>query len=139
MNYTIYNSETGIIEYNVMLPNGETPSVPNWIEGQYSGGNFYITNGHPVAKPVYPQDGLCYDFDPTTKNWQVNTEANKFRFRAERDQLLASVDRVNPVRYASLSEQQQQDLIAYRQALLDVPQQTEFPDNIVWPEQPTWL
>jgi len=50
-----------------------------------------------------------------------------------------TVDRVNPVWYASLTTEQQAELSAYRQALLDVPNQSGFPDSIIWPPKPTWL
>jgi hypothetical protein len=56
-----------------------------------------------------------------------------------RNKLLAKVDIVNPVWYASLSAQQQGELTTYRRALLDVPQQTGFPDTISWPSKPSWL
>lgn len=50
-----------------------------------------------------------------------------------------TVDRVNPVRYATLTTEQQAELAAYRQALLDVPAQAGFPNNISWPTKPVWL
>lgn len=56
-----------------------------------------------------------------------------------RNKLLQNVDRVNPIWYASLSADQQAELTAYRQALLDVPQQAEFPTVINWPAKPSWL
>ena len=60
--------------------------------------------------------------------------------RNARDQLLKdNVDTINPIRYAALTAEQQQELAAYRQALLDVPQQSTFPNNIAWPTKPTWL
>jgi hypothetical protein len=50
-----------------------------------------------------------------------------------------TVDRVNPIRYAELTDVQRTEIAAYRQALLDVPAQAGFPDQIQWPDQPTWL
>jgi hypothetical protein len=139
MNYTIYNPVTGIIESNITLPDDEIPHDRSYIEGYYSGGEFYIENGLPVAKPTYPTDGFVYDFDSATKTWQLNNVANQFRFRNNRNQLLAQIDRINPVWHASLTTQQQTELVAYRQQLLDVPQQEGFPTTIVWPAQPSWL
>jgi hypothetical protein len=49
------------------------------------------------------------------------------------------IDTVNPVRYESLTEEQRQELRAYRQALLDAPQQSTWPLNVEWPTKPTWL
>jgi hypothetical protein len=58
--------------------------------------------------------------------------------RAERDLLLSVVDVIvsNPLRWASLSSDKQNEWTVYRQALLDVPQQSGFPSNISWPPQP---
>ena len=50
-----------------------------------------------------------------------------------------TVDRVNPVWYANLTAEQQAELAAYRQALLDVPAQSGWPTTISWPSQPSWL
>lgn len=60
--------------------------------------------------------------------------------RMQRDQLLAlDVDPIatNPLRWSTLSSDQQQALAAYRQALLDVPSQAGFPHKIDWPVPPT--
>ena len=46
------------------------------------------------------------------------------------------VDRYTPVRWSSLTTEQQQQVLDYRQALLDITQQDGFPDNIIWPEVP---
>jgi hypothetical protein len=58
--------------------------------------------------------------------------------RAQRDSLLVAVDAVvsNPLRWADLSSDKQTEWTVYRQALLDVPQQVGFPNNINWPTQP---
>ena len=59
--------------------------------------------------------------------------------RQLRNQKLIDIDKVNPVRYSLLTEDQRQELVTYRQALLDVPQQQEFPNLVVWPQKPLWL
>lgn len=75
--------------------------------------------------------------DPVSADPQVLIAA---RARQKRDSILANtVDRVNPVRYQTLTAEQQQELAAYRQALLDVPSQPGFPDTIIWPANPPWL
>ena len=58
--------------------------------------------------------------------------------RAKRDSLLHELDAIvsNPLRWAEFTEAEQQALADYRQALLDVPQQEGFPENIEWPENP---
>lgn len=59
--------------------------------------------------------------------------------RRERDAKLLEVDAVagNALRWASLSDEKKAEWSAYRQALLDVPQQAGFPLNITWPVAPT--
>jgi len=57
------------------------------------------------------------------------------QLRGERDGLLAEVDAIagNALRWATLSAEQQAPWATYRQALLDVPQQTGFPHDVTWP------
>lgn len=60
--------------------------------------------------------------------------------KQERDRrnkyLQVYVDVMNAVRWQSLSQQQKDDFVSYRQALLDIPQQPGFPENINWPTPP---
>ena len=58
--------------------------------------------------------------------------------RSQRDQLLLEVDVFvgNPLRWAALSSNEQTAWATYRTALLDVPQQSGFPDTITWPTAP---
>ena len=60
------------------------------------------------------------------------------QLRMERDGLLAEVDAIagNALRRATLSVKQQDAWAVYRQALLDVPQQAGFPNDVVWPVKP---
>ena len=59
--------------------------------------------------------------------------------RKKRNQLLSVIDKVNLIWYSSLSIEQQTQLQNYRTALLNVPQQDGFPNNINWPSKPSWL
>ena len=58
--------------------------------------------------------------------------------RADRDGRLAEVDAVagNALRWAALDADTQTEWAAYRQALLDVPQQDGFPNTVTWPVAP---
>ena len=60
------------------------------------------------------------------------------QLREERDGLLLEVDAIagNALRWATLSAEQQDAWAVYRQALLDVPQQAGFPNDVVWPVKP---
>ena len=60
--------------------------------------------------------------------------------RATRDGILSgTIDPMvsNPLRWADLSAAKQTEWLAYRRALLDVPQQSGFPNAVIWPEQPS--
>jgi len=65
-------------------------------------------------------------------------ENNSYTVRASRDMRLEEVDAVagNVLRWADLTSTQQAAWSAYRQALLDVPQQSGFPHDITWPTKP---
>lgn len=58
--------------------------------------------------------------------------------RAIRDKWIRhNVDTVNAIRWSTMTPEKQAEWVAYRQALLDVPEQPGFPDNIVWPIKPS--
>lgn len=46
------------------------------------------------------------------------------------------IDTMNPIRWDSFSQEKKQQWIQYRQNLLDIPQQSGFPNNIIWPTMP---
>lgn len=58
--------------------------------------------------------------------------------RAERDFRLYEMDKIlsNPLRWAAMSSDDQAAWTTYRQALLDVPQQSGFPNTVNWPSAP---
>ena len=57
--------------------------------------------------------------------------------RGRRDSILVTeVDPIvsNPLRWGSLTDQQQLAYTVYRQSLLDITDQEGFPHNVVWPD-----
>jgi len=60
------------------------------------------------------------------------------QLRVKRDALLVEVDAIagNALRWESLDANTQSAWRVYRQALLDVPQQTGFPNDVTWPTKP---
>lgn len=84
----------------------------------------YINNnGTPEPPPVIP----------------LTLTEREARARIQRDSLLLGFDRDlyrNQFFWATLSAEQQAERTNYRQALLDVPQQSGFPDAIQWPDYP---
>lgn len=144
MNYTIYDPTTGAISGHYSFTDTDLIDVnlqgKSYIQGKYSHTEYYIANNAPVLKPEdpsnYPQ---VYSFNYESKSYQYNQEASQTAIRTLRNKLLHTVDNISPVRYSTLSDQQKSDVVAYRQALLDVPQQQGFPTGIMWPSKPEWL
>jgi hypothetical protein len=86
---------------------------------------------------------LINDYDPDicTMESIIIPEDLNIKYRVQRNNLLLELDTIvnNPLRWASFTQEQQEALAAYRQELLDVPQQETFPDNIVWPTKPDFI
>jgi len=74
---------------------------------------------------------------PTQAELDEETAAN---VRSERDNILATVvDPLvsNPLRWAEMTADKQTEWSQYRTDLLNVPQQSGFPNNITWPVEPS--
>jgi hypothetical protein len=57
--------------------------------------------------------------------------------RIKRNRLLRNVvDKMNPIRWETMTQVQKNNWTVYRQQLLDIPQQPGFPTDIVWPVKP---
>ena len=73
---------------------------------------------------------------PTQEELDAKTAVNE---RAWRDHLLRSeVDPIvsNALRWAEMSSEKQAEWAQYRTDLLNVPQQSSFPNSISWPSKP---
>jgi hypothetical protein len=144
MKYTTYDPESGAIlsVYHIsdLSLIDANLSDKTWISGEYSADQYYVTNGIATQLPENPSTTLLpYEFDWTTHSWQLDESQAGIQVRSQRDQLLSIVDRVNPIWYASLTADQQAELVAYRLSLLAVPQQSGFPTQVIWPAKPTWI
>jgi hypothetical protein len=74
------------------------------------------------------------DFAPSTQ--EARDAATAASVRASRDSLLATqVDPIvsNPLRWDAMTDQQKADMSSYRTSLLNVPQQSGFPNTVSWP------
>lgn len=79
-------------------------------------------------------DGVWVEFSQAEKDKLASDNA-----RYQRDmKLTTEVDPIagNALRWAALTAAQQQAWADYRQALLDIPQQSGFPHDVVWPTKP---
>ena len=93
-----------------------------------------VNNDELLAAMASAGDVAAY-VPPTQAELDAQAAAN---IRAQRDSLLLTVDAIagNALRWAALDADTQAAWAAYRQALLDVPQQAGFPNNVTWPEKP---
>lgn len=66
------------------------------------------------------------------------TEELAAQARSQRDALIAATDYLMATDYP-LTDEKRQELTVYRQALRDVPEQSGFPTQIVWPTKPEWV
>ena len=146
MKYTIFNPTTGEIISTVSSTSAEAVethlSDKSYIDDHYSSLTHYIDleTLTPVAKLEDPStDTEIYRWDHSSKTWMLDVDLTTINARAQRYNLLLEIDAVSPVRYASLTTEQQAELQTYRQLLLDVPQQSGFPVTITWPTRPTRL
>lgn len=109
------------------------------VEGSYDNA-YYIDQGQPVLKTPNPStQHTVYEFDYQTKSWALDLVKTQHCQRQLRNSLLTEIDAISATRYASLTDSQQQELQAYRLALLAVPQQAGFPSQVEWPTKPQWL
>jgi hypothetical protein len=143
MIYTTYNPTTGQIYSTISSSDSTLPESTDTIgilPGQYNAKQHRVVNGSVQDLPADPSDEkLKYRFDYATGTWQIDIEISSILTRIVRNNLLTAVDRINPVWFNSLTTQQQTELAEYRQALLDVPQQSGFPTQVNWPAKPTWI
>ena len=107
--------------------------IPFTCDPEDTGAQFDVAELHgrmaadPNTAPYIP---------PTQE--ELNAIAAK-RVRKQRDFILATkVDPMvsNPLRWATMTADQQQAWADYRLSLLDVPQQSGFPQTVIWPVAP---
>tara|TARA_R110000787_G_C13397420_1_gene443161 strand:- start:1280 stop:1618 length:339 start_codon:yes stop_codon:yes gene_type:complete len=106
--------ENGVVTNRVVA---EEPASDNWVQSNSADIGDLYADGVFSTAPIAPEE-----------------------IRARRDQcLIVFVDSIPVLRWNSLSAEKQEEWTAYRQSLLDVPQQEGFPQNVIWPEEPDSL
>jgi hypothetical protein len=103
-----------------------------------------VLNTYPegtIEVSLQPAEFYTFDGSGWVPPSQEDTNARfSILVREQRDALLAdNVDPLvsNPLRWADLTAEQQQAWKDYRHALLNVPQQGGFPQDVIWPVQPS--
>lgn len=125
MKYCILNKQTNICENIIML---DSPD------------QFTET---PTSYLCESQEGnIGWLWSPETKTWkdpraEVDDDTLAAVFRVKRRNLLKQhVDSINPIRWAAMTEEEQQKYVDYRQTLLDIPSQPGFPKSYTLPKAP---
>jgi hypothetical protein len=98
--------------------------IPTWYFDRQQKLAAGVANADAIAALVEPEAPI----QPTTE--QISVVA-----RASRDLLLKETDWTQ-LADAALDQLEKAAWAAYRQELRDVPQQNDFPNNIVWPISP---
>lgn len=86
------------------------------------------------------------DLEVTTLTWVENAD-DKYEYHARRvrnERAVRLIEEVDPIasnnlRWAGLTAEQQAEVATYRDALLGVTDQANFPYDITWPTKPSFL
>jgi hypothetical protein len=108
-----------------------TPEGSVFVDGDYDL-NYYLEGGVVVKQPEKPSELHMFDFQ--SKTWKVSALAVKSKRvllleHSDWTDTLSAQSRLGEVLYAAWQ--------TYRQALRDLPEQTGFPEEVVWPIPPT--
>lgn len=140
MNYTLYNRKTGEI---VGTTNDLYRAKQNgYIEGTYMSQYYYVANNTVVKKPPKPTPNYSwyeYNFNYNTKQYELDIEKTAFNARVMRNNMFQYVDKVSPMWYSSMTPEQQLITSSFRESLLEVTKQPNFPLEIDWPTVPSFL
>ena len=135
MNYTIYSQSTGQILKIVVTDDiqSQLQSGESYIEGSIDDSVYYIENNAAVAIPAKPNQYSVFDF--TTKQWVQQENLAIADVLPKRQRLLYSSDWTQ-IPNNPLTSEQQAAWATYRQELRDIPSQSGYPFNVIFPTPP---
>lgn len=139
MNYCIYHAESGIITSQVR-DKSHIIDRP-YVLGDYEPGKWYVKDNIVKLLPPIPtkSNHVTYRWNLADESWVIDTTLTEKKARKLREQMFSIVDKINPMWWNSMTQEQQAVVAAYRQAILDVTDQPGFPETIDWPTKPAWL
>lgn len=128
-------------DFPVDLKQGHLPEGSGLYVGVHAQVPEYDSSRFKLVHTAPAFDGntvvLGYEVVPYTETDVVDRAV---AVRAARDDLLAqTVDKINPLRWASMSDAQKQECMIFRQSVLDITLQVGFPFNVEWPSAPAFL
>lgn len=126
----------------------QTFEVGQVFEGEYppeaaewcNNNGVYIEELDPVTKVVDGEEKTIrvFEIKEIPEPPAPTEEELAAQIRAKRDSLIAATDYLMASDYP-IEEDKKAELVVYRQALRDVPEQEGFPTSVTWPEKPEWL
>jgi len=103
-----------------------------YIMGYFDALEYYVVNETAVKFPPQPDNTI---WDWTTKQWVPDPTTAIFEMTRKRERLLIDSDWTQ-IPNGPLTSEKQEAWATYRQALRDIPEQSGYPLNIVWPTPP---
>ena len=95
----------------------------------------YVVDSGFVPIPEQPSEYHVWDWP--SLNWKQDRALAEKAVRNKRAMLLSNtVDKINAVRWAAMSESERATWDAYRTSLLDITEQDGFPFDVIWPLAP---
>lgn len=138
INYAIYipNGKylvSGVAEN--FLTNSEIPEGANVYYGQVNIATQYhdVQQNIPVNIPAMPQGFWLFNYD--TKQWVQDASQATLNVLYKREELLYKSDWTQ-IPNGPLTLAQQEAWATYRQELRDIPAQSGYPFNVIWPTPP---
>jgi hypothetical protein len=135
MIYSIFIKSNGKLIRVVQTSNIDEQllDLEDYIEGSYLPDEYYVANKLPVKIPSKPSAYYYFDYD--TKEWVLNIDLVKLDILSKRSKLLYASDWTQ-IPNNPLTTEQQAVWATYRQELRDIPQQSGYPFNVIWPTPP---
>jgi hypothetical protein len=134
MKYSIYTNNGKIVRLldcnNIeqQLSEGES-----YLDDWFNDSEYYVEDGQAVQMPPKPDQYSVFNY--TTKQWIENERMAIINVSDKRQKLLYSTDWTQ-LPNGPLTQQQQEAWAVYRQQLRDIPEQSGYPFNVVWPTPP---
>jgi hypothetical protein len=127
--------------------NGEFIGMTDAFECAFEKGVFHIPAKATDKAPLQPKEGYVIKFSPSKNSWIYETALEPVKEKEPEVTAEVIVSKRNLKLYqsdfsqfpdvqATLTQEQKDAWLKYRQDLRDLTKQSGFPDNIKWPEQP---
>jgi hypothetical protein len=138
-NYIYFDTDGKILRVSSQPPTGVLADEPESLEfdGNIDLTNSYVKNGTVVALPPNLDPNLTFNYKTLVWEDKRTTFEKENSAVTKRAYLLADSDWTDTLSAkARLGDELYNQWQTYRQALRDITDQPEYPNNIVWPVAP---